>query len=393
MTKLARLACCLVLLGWLAPPASAHGAAPAREVEQRVLLDADGALGYAGCSDGVCMPGGGLDSGALDLLALDVREFRDANGTALLAFRATAQSEVAQQAGRVIALSFTLNGQPRTLRLEGDGAAFTSADADRAFVSKDVIGDGHAKAIEAWVALARLGAKAGDALTGIQAASFAGATKGDLVPGTWYPANEQEQPVPFVPTSPDATQPGPAGSYTLAGPASLLDLGVDDARPDTSHAAAKLTVTLHNPLKQLPQFVTLRAGGPGLSVSGDALAVNLDAGTTKTVTLSVAGPASELNLTATSDLGGYATLLVPVANSHATAPPAPSATRPPTTGSTPSASSTAAPSSTPTDGASPTKKSPAASPLLLLASLAALATLRGRNKNAFSLAPSSDQRR
>jgi hypothetical protein len=368
------------LLALSAPPASAHGAAAAREIDTRVLLDHDGALGYGGCLDGSCLPGTGLDSGALDLLALDVRELRDANGTALLAFRTTAQSEAAQVAGRSIAISFTLGGQAKALTLQGDGLAYTSADVDQAFVSKDPIGDGHAKAVEAWVSLARLGAKPGDTLTNIQVASGVGTTKGDIVPGTWFPANEQDQAVPFVP---DGAPSGPgdlaapaAGTYTVAGPARLVELSVDNAKPDTSHAPAKVVVTLHNPLKQLPQFVTLHAAGPGLAVGSDAMAVNLDAGTSKAIALTVTGPASTLNLTATSDLGGYASLLLPVANQHATAPP-------PGPGSASGASSAPAPRTTssaatapPASSASTTKKSPAAAPALLLVGLAAVAAAR-----------------
>jgi hypothetical protein len=384
MTNLAAPALALLAVALLAPAASAHGAAAAREVDARVLLDRDGALGFAGCAEGTCIPGTGLDSGALDLLAVDLREFRDANGTALLAFRTTGQAEAAQQAGRAIALTFTLGGQARTLRLEGDGLAYASADVDRVFVSPDVIGDGHAKAVEAWISLARLGAQPGDALTGIQAASLAGSTKGDIVPGTWFPANAQQQAVPYVP---DHAPAGPAdladpapGTYTLAGPASLLGLSVDNAKPDTSQGPATVSVTLRNPLKQLPQSIALRLFGPGLTVSGDAATANLDAGTSKTLTFTVNGPASTLNVTATSDLGGYASLLVPVANSHASAAPgAP-------TGSVllpakPSAT-VAPPASTPPEPtattASTSKKSPVAALPLLLVGLALLAAARKR---------------
>jgi MYXO-CTERM domain-containing protein len=361
MTKPALAVCALLVAALLAPGAASHGAAGAREVDTRVLLDEDGALGFAGCTEAGCAPG--LDSGALDLLALDLREFRDANGTALLAFRTTVQAEAAQQAGRSIFLSFTLGGQPKALTLKGDGLAYASSDVDRVFVSADTIGDGHAKAIEAWVALDRLGAKPGDVLSDLQATSFAGDKRGDLMPGTWFPAGEQDQPVPFVPDEPPSgpgdLMGGEAGTYTIAGPAALLNVSADRQALDTGHAAARLTLTLTNPLATLAQFVTVRASGLGLSAESEPAAVNLDAGASKTVTLTVRGPASTLNVTVSSDLGGYASLAFPVTSAHAA-------------GNT----TTAAPTTGPSE--SPTKKSPALPLGLLALGLAALAVARRR---------------
>ncbi|MFO1535520.1 MAG: hypothetical protein ABR586_07650 [Thermoplasmatota archaeon] len=365
MTKPALAVVTLLAAALLGPNAAAHGAAGAREVDTRVLLDEDGALGFAGCTEAGCAPGG-LDSGALDPLALDLRELRDANGTALLAFRTTAQAEVAQQAGRSVVLSFTLGGQPKALTLKGDGLAYASSDVDRVFVSTDTIGDGHAKAIEAWVALDRLGAKPGDVLTDLQVTSFAGDKRGDLMPGTWFPAGEQDQPVPFVPDEPPSgpgdLMGGEAGTYTLAGPAHLLNVSADRQGLDTSHAAARLTLTLTNPLATLAQFVTVRAGGPGLGAESDPTAVTLDAVASRTVTLTVRGPASTLNVTVASDLGGYAGLTLPVTSAHAEGAGA--------------GNTTATPSGGPS--ASPTKKSPALPLGLLALGLAAAAVGRRR---------------
>lgn len=363
MTKTALAVGLLAAIALLAPGASAHGAAAEREVDTRVLADQDGLLGYAGCLEGLCLPPEGLGAGALDLLALDVRELSDANGTALLAFRTIAQANVEQQAGRSLSISFTVGGQAKTLTLTGDGLTYASSDVDRAFVSTDTIGDGHAKAIEAWVALARLGAKPGDALTDLRVATFAGTTKGDLMPGTWHSASAQDEPVPFIPGEPpggpDDLAAGEPGAYTLKGPAKLLEATADRASLDTSHSAAKLTVTVKNPLATLPQFVTLSAAGADLRVAVEPATVNLDPGASKTVTLTVRGPTATLNVTAASDLGGHANLSVPVVNTH---------------GAT-SSNSTTTTTATTTES---TKKSPGLSLAPLALGLAAVALARRR---------------
>jgi hypothetical protein len=313
MTKSGRAALPSVLVLLLlaaALPASAHGAPPVREVDARVLLDDDGLVGYGGCVDGTCQPA--APAGGLDVLALDVREAWMADGSPAVAFRLLVQSE-APVAGASLVLHVDAPGGGKDFRADSaDGLAFTST-FDRLDGPVDV-GDGHPKALDGWVRYSTLGAKPGDALSGLTLSSFRGEDQDDAMPGGWFMDGQE---VPAVPDEPDpsaATEGGEPGSYTLAGPANLLSLTADPAAVDLSHGPAKVTLSLANPVT-LAQFANLTLLAPsGMEASLAATQALLQPSGSRTVELSVANATADgaLALVAYTDLGGRATLQIPV---------------------------------------------------------------------------------
>lgn len=299
-----------LLLLAAAPLASAHGAPPVREVDARVLLDDDGLVGYGGCVDGTCQPAS--PAGGLDVLALDVREASLGDGSPAVVFRIIVQSE-APVPGASLVLHVDAPAGAVDLRADSaDGLAFTST-FDRLDGPVDV-GDGHPKALDGWVRYSTLGAKPGDTLSGLAVSSFRGTDQDDAMPGGWF-VNGQE--VPAVPDEPDpsaATEGSAPGSYTLAGPANLLSLAADPASVDLSRGPAMVKLTLANPVT-LEQFANLTLSSPaGVAASLASAQALLQASGSRTVDLTVTNATADgtLSLVAYTDLGGRATLQVPV---------------------------------------------------------------------------------
>lgn len=293
------LALALAALAAFAPAASAHGAPPVRGIDVRVLTDDDG-LGYGGCVEGACPPGSG---GGLDLLALDVREAWLPGGEPAVAFRILFQSEEPAAGG-----SLALRVGEREFRAEtADGAAFVSAGFDRLDGPFDV-GDGHPKALDGWVRAADLGGP-GAALS-LTVASFRGEAQDDAMPGAWF-ANGVEVP-------PLSAEPAEPGSYTLAGPASLVSLTVEETAA-SAHGPAKVKLVLSNAVG-LPQFANLNVSAPaGVKARVDSAGLALAANGTRTVELTIADAAANgtVEVVATTDLGGRAVASVPFqASSH-----------------------------------------------------------------------------
>ena len=314
---LATFAALAMALAFGVPLASAHGAPAPRELDTRVLADDDGALGYGGCTEAGCNPA--TPPQGLDLLALDVREAWLGDAPALVA-RIVFQTEQPQQAGRGLVLSLVASGQTSTVTLASpDGATYASTQAARIDGPHDV-GDGHPKALDAWIPLSALGVAPGAELTGIQVVSTQDGEPDDVMPGGWY-SNGQE--VPHLPHDADpgeALAGQPTGTYTVKGPAPLADLAPPTGLLDLAQGANH-TLTLRNALAGLPQFAWLRLEPePGVQASlvgaGDngTLGIALDPAATRQATLAVgAGSASGLvRIVATTDLGGRAEATVDV---------------------------------------------------------------------------------
>lgn len=296
------------------PIASAHGAPPVREVDTRVLLDDDGLVMYGGCVQGNCQPVAPSDG--LDVLAVDVREAYLPDGFPAVVFRLIVQSEapvpgstlVLHVQGPAGAMDFTASTQ--------DGTTWTSPSFDRLDGPFDV-GDGHPKALDAWMRYSSLGAKPGDALSGMTLLSQRGDTKDDVMPGGWF---EQGQEVPPVPDEADpgaVTDAAQPGNYTLRGPAALITLKADPATPSLTGGRGSVKLTLSNAVT-LPQFCDLTAYGTGLKATFSSSNVLLSASGARTIDLALSNVTEDgvLRVAALSDLGGLA-----VANMTLTLPP------------------------------------------------------------------------
>ncbi len=306
MTKtLAALAALAAAALALAPAAQAHGAAPAREIDARVLLDDDGAVEYGGCVEDVCpaTPPG------LDLLALDVREAWLGDEPAI-AFRIVTQSE-GTGSGQLL-LSLTADGATREFTVDDAAAPGAGSTFDAVAGPFDAF-DGHPKAVDGWVRLSTLGATVGDTLTGIAVTSLAAGEPDDAMPGGWY-SNGQE--VPHLPHDADpaeATSPRGPGSYVVKGPAPLLSLEPATALLDLSKGG-NLTLRLGNPLAGMAQGVTLSVllpgGGSAQAIGGlDRANLTLDPAAMREATFRAApgSPGGNVTILATTDLGGRAT--------------------------------------------------------------------------------------
>ncbi|MEA3191559.1 MAG: hypothetical protein QOD77_2141 [Thermoplasmata archaeon] len=319
MTKPAvRLAACAMLAALLAAPAvQAHGAPVPRTIDTRVLADDDGALGFGGC-----VPEVGCQADGIDLLALDVREAADALGRPMIAFRVIFQTELDSLAGTSFTLSFTAGGQAKTATVTlADGNA-TSPDAVR--VEGPVpVGDQHPQAVDVWFhsqplgiapggSTPTLGTQPGDAITEIRVTSQAGADgANDAMPGTW---TTRGQAVPFLPEDPEPSvpEPAPAGNYTVAGPARLLN-ATAPSPVLVHHGNATAKVTLRSTV-DLPQFASLRLDAAGANATLDAAVLNLPDLTARdvTVTIQSAAPGATLALLVSTDLGGFERIPIPL---------------------------------------------------------------------------------
>jgi len=314
----------------LAPTAMAHGAPEMREFDAKRVLkdDGDGGQDYGGCPDSTPDNVGGVpvscpgDEGAMDLLALDVREAHY-NGTPVLAFRTYFQIRAASVAGRTVDLTFKAAGKPVAVQFTGDGKTFTSTTClNKALLAMDV-GDGLPKGIDCYVSEAALNLTVGAKVEDVVEQSSVGTNKGDYMPGGWYSHGQIITAVPPVeapdPSNPQAPETPPTyqnmetpGTYDVAGPAHLLNLTLAVA-PANSADGLMAHVTVGNPLKQTAQvanFTLLAPGGSHLDILGASLQPNA----TASVMLSVPPQrqATTVTVLATSDLGAYETIVIPI---------------------------------------------------------------------------------
>ncbi len=303
-----------LLFSWAAlalcslPIVAAHGAAPTREIDTRVLQDDDGTAGY---TPDTCapVPGCPFASGAPDLLALDLREASTADGQPVLWFRAAYQTEV--PAGpKAIHITLTAAGKAHELDFtSADGVAFTSGTFAKV-VGPTPIGDGHPKALDGMLFPSALGLGPGDTLTGISVESHGAGNAGDLMPGGWSPSEGVEvAPIP----NPAESERSFPGAYTLSGPAPLLRMMAMGAL-DLTAAKGLVMVHVENALSATQQFANLSVTAPaGVVATFDPASVALDGGAAKMATLRLVKATGDgvLNVTVRSDLGAYAVLSIP----------------------------------------------------------------------------------
>ncbi|MES2154967.1 MAG: hypothetical protein V4510_07515 [bacterium] len=316
---LAGIIACAFLAGM--PLVAAHGAPDPREIDQRVLMDdGDGGQDYGGCPDTLEGQPCPTDAGAMDLLALDVREAYH-NGSPALALRIVFQVREATHADRKVDVAFKVNGQDFTVGLTGDGKAFAGPSCMDAAMTAVDVGDGTPKAIECFVSATALNLTAGMAVSSVTVLSSVGTTKGDYMPGGWY-SNGQMVPAaspPDDPTNPEvpAIPQGmeAPGAFTTQGPAALLNFTADAPSATLGHGPAHILLTIQNTLRTMPQLANLTlTPSPGITVALDAASVNLPDGTAKTIALVVTNATRDgsVTISAATDLGGLAAIVIPV---------------------------------------------------------------------------------
>lgn len=326
------LAVAFALLGMtasVAPRVAAHGAAEAREIDLRVLLDDDGGLGYGGCgpseeAGAPCTPA----PDGLDVLALDVREAWLGDEPAIV-FRMIVQSASVHD-GRGLLLALTANGAQGLFRVASpDGVNYTSSDFDLLEGPFDV-GDGFPKAVDGWLRLSTLGVNAGDEVTGIHLDSTHHDEPDDAMPGTYYSNGVQMPHLPHGADPGEALEDHLPGTYAVKGPAPLLTFELTPGLLDLGRSG-NLTLRLGNALAATAQSVTVTipASTTARFAGGASNAtVSLDPGATRDLILAwPAGAAAEnATLVATSDLGARevrSVLVVPVPTSTNTTTQAP----------------------------------------------------------------------
>lgn len=340
----------LAVAAFVAPSTLAHGAVEPREIDARVLFDDDGLLAFGGCVEGQCPPGD--PHPGLDLLSLDAREGRLPDGQPVLMLSVAFQWLKEGEPDRSVRLQFMAAGQQQVVTILGaDTAAPTVAGAQRVLVLP--IGDGHARAVEAWFPLSTFGLAlaAGGELANVTVQSRRGETLDDIMPGIWYQGGVLVPHVPHSADAGEAVEEQPPGQYALKGPAPLLD--VSAPQPDSVPLPRSYTLTVRNPLANLTQAVdaTVRLGTGTARI--DAAGFTLAPGASQTLTLTTADvlATGEATLTLASDLGGWEAFDLPIV-----APPPADTTAP----------------------AAPARDSPSPSALLPAALLAALGFRRRR---------------
>jgi hypothetical protein len=293
MTKgLAGLATLLALL-LAAPAVVAHGAASGREIDTRLLADDEGAIAFGGCFDvevtTQCAPG--LESEGLDLVVLEVRE-ASLQGEPAVIFRTIYQTDEAHE-GRSIDLTFKAVGKDHTYSFTTDGASPPTGNFDSLAGPFDAF-DGYPKAIDGYLKYTTLGVKSGDQITDIKVMSTFEGEPSDAMPGTWYASGEE---MPYIPAPEGATEVPPPATYKLLGPAKLLEATNDYAAGKTN-----FTLTVKNPLSGLAQFVTMTAPG---AITLDNANLNLEAGATRQVKVTITDSSAPAAINVTSDLDHF----------------------------------------------------------------------------------------
>ncbi|MGB1585688.1 MAG: hypothetical protein ACPHID_01405 [Thermoplasmatota archaeon] len=306
MTKSAPILLLVALTLLAAPLASAHGAAPARSIDTRVLEDDDGFFSYdAGAQAGLAASGGH------DLLTLDIREASNQTGMPVIWMRLTWQTDATEAATDRI--RFNVGGTAHEYFLTASTTAIEAHNFDAAFGPFDVQ-DGHPKAFDLMLHYATLGVQQGDELSNIEIIGQANdGSTADVAPGTWMTALGESAPYGGDPTASSAP-----GTYTLQGPADLLR-STDPSQVHLDEGASQnITVTLTNPT-DLDQFVLFSVASPGAQVSGPD-GVALAAGDVREVEFVVKGLVEGTHngsLTLWSDLGGYQSVPLDVMVHHA----------------------------------------------------------------------------
>ncbi len=296
---------CLLLV---APAATAHGAAEPREIDTRILADDDGASGYGICVEGQCAPGSSPQG--WDIIVLEGREAALPSGEPVLILRTVFQSPDVQD-GRSIAITFKAGGKDHAYGFEAAGPGVVSSTFDALVGPVDAF-DGYPKAVDGYILVAKLGLKPGDAVTDIRVTSSFNGEAADIVPGTWFLMGEE---VPGAPSEPGLPEEHPAGTYTLAGPAGLVNVTLTKKALDASAASDGASIQASNPLAGTAQFVTLNLSVPeGITATLDQAGLNLEAGATRTAILNVTNATRSgiIVLTLTSDLGAYERIEIPV---------------------------------------------------------------------------------
>jgi hypothetical protein len=317
----------LLALAVLLPMAAAHGPAPAKDQDARLLADHNDDCG----GDDV----GGLSNcrGTHDLVGLDVRELND-GANDLVVFRFLLNGGNAADGLRDV-LSLKADGTTKTFEIrttnnqDFQGTGFAS-------VSKAVpANDGTRFIVEATVRRDALGAV--DAkLTEFKVDAFRGSTSGDYMPGGYHgPVGQVNDPAQSPATNrvagclkPGTQQIEQAHCYRLRGPGYYVTL--DDPGPQQVPATGEAIVQLHlrNQLPNTAQSLTVSvAGGEGVRArfhdpnapSGEGyseqLRIDLPKGGSTASHLALdqatAGASGTVTVTVTTDLGGRSQLSVP----------------------------------------------------------------------------------
>ncbi len=298
------------LLLAMAQSVAAHEAPAPREIDTAVLTDDDGLLEYGGCAQEQCLPAG---TGGIDLLGLDLREAALADGSACLVFRVLFAQPATASTERTMRITFEVDGQVQTLDIAGPETDSPSAPAADRIEGPATVGEGML-ALDVWARSARFGLESNGTLQDIRVRSLAGTQPDDDMPGPWYQDGIAVPHVPHDPGDPgEAVEEHPAGRYVLSGPASLL---VVDAGAAPVLGRVGLAIRFSNPLATLAQDVALVLEGTGAaSVALDLAAFSLQPGAVQTVLLTPgdALPQGELRLVASTDLGGWETVALPIA--------------------------------------------------------------------------------
>lgn len=277
----------LTTLVLLAPLAASHAAGPPREFETRLLHDHndDSAVVLAGQH--------GFDS-----IALDVREGHTASGAPALILRLLLNggcSDTAPDACGTLTqtVRFEANGAEHEVAFQTDDGGTTWYGPAGFYSAPESLNDGTRFAVEGWIALADYGLASGTETS------------------QWFVDATDAMPQGIVPGVPDPL--GAAfdiGTYSVGAPGGYIELTASKSnllakpgdRVQVNVSVANL-VTLAQPVAFTLSGATNDA--PGLSLPPNAaqdIQLNATAG----------AASSDIVLVATTPLGGYATLTIPI---------------------------------------------------------------------------------
>ncbi len=307
-----------------------------RPFEQRLIDDGtDYHFGQSSqwCSNGQCSP---TDEGGHDILALDVREAYDPTTLdGALYFRITNTGGIPERGTLSEIIHFTLDGTPHQFTFQTtDGTSYTSPDFDAVYTLESPQNTTSAEGMIRYKTLGlTIDSAPGTTLADLRVEGRVGINPADHAPGTWTLHGV---------TVPDAEGQPTATSYTMQGPATLLELttsspiaqpltneephghhddGHDHFNPITYHA----TLSLTNPLPETAQNVMLtiettrgyEAHHNLLLIDplqpGDPLVI-LEGGTSTEVPLTITQNENwrgTITIQATTPLGGLAQTTIP----------------------------------------------------------------------------------
>lgn len=284
-----------------------------REIDGRLMTDGDQPDDYGLClMEEVCA----MDEGAIDLLAVDVREAWD-QSTGLPALFLRLHYDGGNPVEGKQRIVFVMESPAGAFALEAYSKNLNDwhGDFDGIRGPYPYYEDGP-KSLDFMLLYQTLGVGPGDSLSGLRVMSFVGDKRGDVMPGSWHYMDLRMASL--------NDEGAESITYTLQGPADLIDAYASQPALIVPYDGSKayMSLSVENRLGETAQFAFLQLQFPNqLDVSVQPKGLKVLPGATERFVFTTAGASPgalvdlvgpEIRVTVYSDLGGLETFSLPI---------------------------------------------------------------------------------